>query len=101
MKPETRIVQACLKWLKLNGGDGFHVSGSIKQRKGEPDITGEYYDDVIGWIHIKIEVKTETGVLSPLQIYRLETYSKSGYCTGVVTSLSEFKQCIQEYIDAT
>lgn len=99
-KPETRIVQACIKWIKQNGGDAFHVVGGIKQRGGEPDICGEIYSDKLGrWIHLKIEVKTPDGKLSKRQDIRVQHYITCEYCAGVVTSVEDMKTLIRTYED--
>ncbi len=92
--PETRITEACIAWLKKNGGDGWHVHGSSLQRQGEPDICGEFPTPSGVWLHLKIEVKTPTGVLSKLQEVRLDKYGKRGYIVGVVTSVNELREII-------
>lgn len=60
------------------------------QRSGEPDISGEYPTTSDGWVHLKIEVKTEEGAPSPLQLFRLRNYWRAGYLVGIVTSVEEF-----------
>lgn len=91
--PETKITEACIAWIKDNGGDAWHVHGSPLQRQGEPDLCGEF-PTADGWLHLKIEVKTPTGVLSKLQEYRLDKYAKRGYTVGVVTSVNELREII-------
>lgn len=95
-KPETPITNACLAWLVKQGGDGFHVHGSMYQRKGEPDICGEIrYNHHI--YHLKVEVKTlaKTSKPDPLQIYRLQQYHKWGYVVGVVRSVEQLENLIR------
>lgn len=89
MATETDIVQKIIAYIKLQGGDAFHVHGSIFQRKGEPDISGEI-DIWRGWRHLKIEVKRPGEAPTNLQIKRLRHYHKAGYVAGVVTSLEDF-----------
>ena len=89
-KPETRIVQEIIAWIKAHGGDAYHVHGSQFQRKGEPDIDGWLPTDK-GILHLKVEVKTGIGKATPLQLYRLEKYRAAGYVAGVVRSLEEFR----------
>lgn len=97
-KSETAITRACLKWLKDNGGDGFHVHGSMFQRSGEPDICGEFYSTRLGsWLHLKVEVKTPEGHPSQLQLVRMRAYHKRGYVTGIVTSISDLNMLINLY----
>jgi hypothetical protein len=90
-KPETKITNAIIASIIANGGNAFHVHGSMYQRKGEPDICGEI--EFGGRLyHLKIEVKTydKKSVPDPLQIYRLQEYHKMDYVTGVVRSPAEF-----------
>lgn len=91
-KPETKIVRAILNWIKANGGDGYHVHGSLFQRNGEPDI-----DAHLPGAHIKIEVKTPGKNATKLQAQRLAVYRAAGYLTGVVHSLDEFKALYTEW----
>lgn len=87
---ETALVQACLGWLRRNGGDGYHVHGSGVQRAGEPDIDGWYPHPAGGVIHLKVEAKVGRNTPSKLQLARLERYKQAGYTTGVIYSLDEF-----------
>lgn len=97
-KPETRITEACIDWIKKNGGDAFHVHGSMFQRKGEPDICGELPTaDGKSWMHLKVEVKTDTGAPETLQMFRLTRYVMRGYCAGIVTSVAELKALVEEF----
>lgn len=94
--PETKIVQTILKHIKGVGGDGHHVHGSLFQRAGEPDIDASYPKTGGGWHHLKIEVKTETGRATRLQLYRLKEYAERGYVAGIVRSVDDLKELITE-----
>jgi hypothetical protein len=89
-KPETALVQACIKWVKAQGGDAYHVHGSAEQRAGEPDIDGAVLWEDGSFSHFKIEAKIHPNTPSKLQLERLRRYSQLGYITGVVYSLDEF-----------
>lgn len=97
-KPETKITQSIIEYIKRTGGDAHHVHGTVLQRGGEPDIDGSI--SIAGsYVHLKIEVKTSNGELEPRQMYRLRTYNRMGYLTGVVRSLDEFIALVEEYRD--
>lgn len=96
-KTETPITQAIIRRIKHNGGDAYHVHGSIEQRGGEPDITGEI-ETWYGWKHLKIEVKTPVGNVSKRQLFRLRKYHQRGYWVGIVTSVKEYDTLIERYI---
>ena len=95
-KPETKITQACIHYLKSKGGDAWHVHGSMFQRSGEPDIDGW-----VRWgeriFHVKIEVKTASGIPSELQLARLRVYHRAGYVAGVVTSPEELMDLLYKH----
>lgn len=86
---ETRLVRACIKWAKAQGGDAYHVHGSAVQRSGEPDIDGWIPRDG-GHVHFKIEAKVGSNQPSKIQLKRLRDYARGGYTTGVCYSLEEF-----------
>ena len=44
---------------------------------------------------IFIEVKTEKGIIAPLQLYRQKQFRESGFVAEIVRSLDEFKQKIK------
>lgn len=93
-KAETSITRKCLRYLQDSGGDGFHVHGSMYQRPNEPDIDGSIFYNG-RWLHLKIEVKTPWGKPTPMQVYRLKEYAKRGYITGIVTSVEELQEVIE------
>lgn len=97
-KTETAITDHIIAWLKICGGDGFKILGTVAQRGGEPDITGEFYSEVLGrWIHLKLEVKTPVGTASARQLMRIELYQKRGYCAGFVRSNADVAGLIADY----
>lgn len=98
LKHETRITREIIKYIKESRGDAFHVHGSSLQRGGEPDISGEVWDDKLGWIHIKVEVKTPEGEPTWRQLHRLKQYHKAGYMVGIVTSITEFRRLVTMWV---
>lgn len=99
VKAETYITEDIIAWIKSYGGDAYHTHGSMFQRSGEPDITGEmpYLLNPYKWIHVKWEVKTPTGKPSKLQLLRLDRYSKSGYSIGIVTCIEDCEALVEEF----
>jgi Holliday junction resolvase len=91
-KAETRLVQAIIQQVKREGGHAVHLSGSIKQEAGLPDILGG-----LDGVPFLVEVKTSEGELSAIQIVQLQRWRQLGYCTGVVTSPKEFWNLIEEH----
>lgn len=99
VKPETRIVNKIMVYLRtVWNGDCYHVHGSLLQRKGEPDIDGSAYVEG-NWLHLKLEVKTDNGEPSPLQVHRLKEYHKRGYVAGIVTSIEDVERLLYAYSD--
>lgn len=97
IKPETLILRRIMNYLKIaHEFDGFHVHGSMLQRRGEPDLDGSIKIG-LNWVHLKLEVKTETGEPTELQIHRLREYGKRGYMTGIVTSVEDVERLIIAY----
>lgn len=88
----VRVTDPILAWIKSHGGDGFHVHGSMFQRKGEPDIDAwlPHLTRPGDYVHIKVECKFGAGKPDKLQEERLRVYAAAGYMTGVVWSLQEF-----------
>lgn len=97
LKPETKITQDIIKYIKAIHGSAYHVHGSALQTGGLPDISGEYPTPSNGWVHLRVEVKTPEGVPSERQIYWLRQYWRAGYLVGIVTSLEEFIILISSY----
>lgn len=97
-QPETLIQKKIQKWIKATGGDSWKVHGSGMQRVGEPDIDG-WLPYEYGHIHLKLEVKTPTGVPSKIQVVRLRKYWKAEYLAAIVTSVQELELYVQAYTD--
>jgi hypothetical protein len=93
-KPETKLAEACIAWVKKQGGDAWHVHGSALQRAGEPDIDGAIVWDDGSISHFKIELKVGDNQPSKLQEARLTKWRSLGYITGVVWSLEEFQMLV-------
>jgi hypothetical protein len=93
-KPETKLARACMKWVKSQGGNSFHVHGSSMQRAGEPDIDGAIAWGDGTYTHFKIELKIKPNVADALQLARLQDWADQGYTTGVAYTLAEFQLLI-------
>jgi hypothetical protein len=95
-KPETAIVNKIQKWIKKQGGECYHVHGSMFQRKGEPDLSGEIvYKGLV--FHLKLEVKTAIGKADPIQIHFLKHYHKWDYVAGVVRSVEDVERLLDAH----
>lgn len=92
-KGETALVQHILRWIRKNGGDGYHVHGGPYQRAGEPDIDGW----LPGGIHIKFECKMPGQKPDPLQERRLEIYKQAQYFADWGCTLDEFVRKLELY----
>lgn len=96
-KGETAITTACIKHIKNNGGDAWHVHGGMFQRSGEPDICGEIWLSNKA-VHLKIEVKTQTGKPSALQKLRIKRYHEFGYGACFVRSVAELEAMLYTWM---
>ena len=95
-KSETYITRSIIKYIKKVGGDAFHVHGSMFQRNGEPDISGDMpYGKT--YLKLKLEVKTPKGKPTKIQIERLKSYHTRGYVAGIVSSTSDLIELIYVY----
>lgn len=98
-KPETKIVNQIIQYIKDLGGDAWKVHGNNMQRSGEPDIDGwlpsSLHPDGLP-IHLKVEVKTPIGKPSKLQLYRLKVYKEAGYYALVAVSVDDFRQQMED-----
>ena len=88
MKPETRICQDIIRWVRTHNGFAIHFPGSTYQ-KNQPDVDGGMIV-AGGFIHFKVEVKLPGEEARPAQLAMLDVWSKLGYVTGVVHNLTEF-----------
>ena len=93
---ESELVRKIIAWVKANGGDAWKIHGSEVQRSGEPDIDGALL--VKGrFVHFKIECKVGSNTPSDIQVHRLESWARYGYCVGLAYTLDEFKQRMLDY----
>lgn len=93
---ESELVRKIIAWVKANGGDAWKIHGSEVQRSGEPDIDGALL--VKGrFVHFKQECKVGSNTPSDIQVHRLESWARYGYCVGLAYSLDEFKENLSNY----
>jgi len=92
-KPETRIVEAIIKAVRLAGGFAIHTPGSIKQAN-QPDIDGSIPGHQGEPIHFKVEVKLPGEQARPAQAAMLDVWRQHGYVVGTVHSVDEFLDLI-------
>ena len=102
LKGETLIVKAIIQYIKSMGGDAFHVSGNGLQRVGEPDIDGWIPLAGLplafrGVVHLKLECKGKNGVVSPLQMHRINQYKEANYVAGITHSIEDVKALLNAY----
>ena len=92
MQPESIIVNAILKRLHSQQHTlGIKIHGSPFARKGEPDIIGCCQGRFFAF-----EVKTATGKPTRLQLHRLEEWRQAGAIVGIVRSVEEVLQLLEE-----
>ena len=70
--------------------------GGIYTRSGVPDLIC-----CLKGLFLALELKTDDGIVSPLQEYNLEKISKSGGATMVLRPkyFEQFKEAIQKFIE--
>lgn len=95
-KPETLFAEKVMGWIKDQGGDCWHVHGSMYQRLGEPDLDG-WIPTSNGIQHLKWELKIPTGKPSKIQIVRLDKYVRACYNAGIVTNIDDCKHLVYEF----
>lgn len=83
-KPETLIVEKIMDRLSAEGGFWFKVHGGAFQLAGIPDILGCWKGQFVA-----IEVKTETGKPTKLQLYRIEQILAAGGRAGIARNVEE------------
>lgn len=96
-KPETALRSRIHAWIKVKGGTSWTVHGNALQSAGQPDIDGWIPDPRIGFIHLKLEVKTNTGVAAKNQLAWIKTYKRGGYCAGIVRSVDDVQKLVKAY----
>lgn len=88
---ETLITRSILQWLNMIGV-AFKVHSSGMQGRGTPDIAG-----VVEGRAILIEVKTEKGIATTIQKYKLAKLEQAGAICGIVRSLQEAKHLLAKH----
>lgn len=74
------------------------VAGSIKTAQGTPDIVGTIWNsDLKRFIPIAVEVKTDEGTPSAIQIEVLKHMRNKGYLPMVVSSVRQFDEIVKDY----
>ncbi len=86
---EQEIVARIQKYLKANGA--YVVKTIVSNRAGIPDILACLDGTFIG-----IEVKTDTGVVSPLQSANLVMIVEAGGVGMVARSTADVKRVLEE-----
>lgn len=95
MKPENRIVCSILTALRKRGIYARRIHGSAFQIPGFPDILC-----IIEGRFLGLEVKTETGQLSKIQVHEIDLIRKAGGVAGVVRSVSEAMAIVDDFLRA-
>lgn len=97
-QPEAVIADDIIAYIKDSGGDAHKQLGNAATTGGLPDIAGEWYSEPLGrWLHLQLEVKTDTGEPSDRQLFRLDLYKKRGYVAGIVRSREDVAALIAAY----
>ena len=79
-REEKQIQEKIIKWLNKQPYTIVHKRfANAYNAKGMPDITG-----AIGGLCLEIEVKTETGVLSPKQEYYIRKFRE--HCVIIIVA---------------
>lgn len=116
---ESRLQQACVKWFRYsypkhlifsipNGGARSRIEAAIMKGEGvtagipdlfiaAPRISDYKEADYHG---LFIELKSDTGKLSPVQREVVIWLSVSGYQVSVCRSVEEFIKVVNEYLKA-
>lgn len=86
MTPESRITASITKYLKTLGPDCFYlkIHGGPMQRAGIPDLLVIHRGR---WIFL--EIKTQRGVVTPLQAAEMRRIEAAGGEAHVIRSLAE------------
>ena len=91
MKKESLIQTEVLRWLNLQEYcKAFNNHGTANSGKGRPDISA-----VFNGRYIAIELKTETGTASKVQIKMLSKLRRCGAAIAICHSLEDVKLFIK------
>lgn len=90
---EKKIVSDILRYLKtLDGCFFFKEHGGMYGTAGIPDLIICYKGNFIG-----LEVKTDTGRATDLQLATIRKIQRAGGIAGVVRSVDEVKSVIERF----
>lgn len=81
---ESNLVDKIRLFLHKQGMKTIKVWGTSYTENGTPDIVGSFNGRFVG-----VEVKTDTGTVSPMQYRRLLEWRKTGARVGVATTPEE------------
>lgn len=90
---ESKLQQACIKYLKSKGIYYINIYGSGRTAKGAPDIIA-----CIDGKFVAFELKVEDGVIAPSQRIHEKNIRKSGGYHFYPRSLEEFISNVQEVL---
>lgn len=93
IKPETAIVDSIQRWVHAHSGKSVKFHGDAMSELGTPDLfigIPVVYYGTIEYVHLVVEVKTDTGETSPMQDYRLREWAAVGFYALTVRSLGDF-----------
>lgn len=86
---EAQIQSKIIKYL--NGIGAYSVKTVATNRKGCPDVLVCLNGKFVG-----LEIKTDKGIISPLQKHNLELIEKSGGTGAVIRSVEDVKKILKE-----
>lgn len=87
---ESKIQSKIIDFLKKEGACSYKI---IKSSKGGcPDILSCYKG-----FFLALEIKTETGKVSPLQEYNINKIKKSGGLAFIVRSIADVKKILKQF----
>jgi hypothetical protein len=94
---ETNNQTKIQHYVKKQGGKVRKVHGDGLTGSGEPDLDG-WIPTAWGNMPFKIEVKTEEGSPSPLQVYKLREYHKANcYIVGICVTPEDMAKLVEAY----
>ena len=97
-KAESTIRTNIAQFIRTSDGFAFVTSGSIKTAQGIPDILGSIWaKNLNDYVHVAVEVKTENGEPSAVQVEVLKVMRLKGYLPMIVTGVREFDEIVRNY----
>jgi len=91
VRTERQIQQAIVKAITDSGGKVYKLHGSAFSVVGAPDLIGSAFG-----FPVALEVKRPGEKPTPKQVYELNEWARRGWLTGVVTSVQDLMNLIQE-----